>query len=113
MPDASTARRAKRSTRCAAAGTRSRCRCRRVRVQIKRRGGLAGLTLGAELDTSKMDGETAARVEHALESVVCSPPAPVPAQPDRFAYEITLPDRGKSVTVAEQQLPEELVPLVD
>jgi hypothetical protein len=83
-----------------------------VRVQIKRRGGLAGLTLGTEVETSKLDPHAAARVEHAVESVVASPPAPEPAQPDRFHYEITLPDRGKSVTVAEQQLPEGLEPLV-
>jgi hypothetical protein len=84
-----------------------------VRVQIKRRGGIAGLTLGTEVETSKLDPETAVRVEHAVESVVASPPAPAPAQPDRFHYEITLPDRGKSVTVAEQQLPQGLEPLVD
>ncbi|MFL5831652.1 MAG: protealysin inhibitor emfourin [Solirubrobacteraceae bacterium] len=84
-----------------------------MRVQIKRRGGIAGLTLGAELDTEKLDPNTAAQVEHAIENVVASPPAPEPAQPDRFHYEITLPDRGKSVSVSERQLPEDLAPLVE
>jgi hypothetical protein len=84
-----------------------------VRVQIKRRGGIAGLNLGAELDTEKLDPDTAAQVEHAVENVVASPPAPEPAQPDRFQYEITLPDRGKSVSVSERQLPEDLALLVE
>jgi hypothetical protein len=84
-----------------------------VRIQIKRRGGIAGLTLGTEVDTSQLAPDSAARVEHAVESLVSSPPAPAPVQPDRFHYEITLPDRGKSVTVAEQQLPAGLAPLVD
>jgi hypothetical protein len=84
-----------------------------VRVQIKRRGGIAGLTLGAELDTNQLDPATAARVEHAVANVVASPPDPEPAQPDRFHYEITLPDRGTSVSVGEQQLPDDLAPLVE
>jgi hypothetical protein len=84
-----------------------------VRVQIKRSGGIAGLTLAAEVDTSRLDADTAARVEQAVENVVESPPEPTPAQPDRFHYEITLPDRGKSVRLPEQQLPSDLAPLIE
>lgn len=92
---------------------RSRCRSSEVRVQIKRRGGIAGLTLGADLDTTELGGETASRVEQAVDRLTDQPPAPSSPQPDRFYYEITVPERDKSVSVAEQELPDDLRPLVD
>jgi hypothetical protein len=84
-----------------------------VRVQITRRGGIAGVPLHATLDTSDLDGRTAAEVEGALKRLMDQPQVASPPQPDRFYYEIAVPDRNWSTSVAEQDLPRELTPLVD
>ena len=84
-----------------------------MRVQLTRRGGIAGVSLHADLATSDLDAATAARVEEALDRLMDQPPAASPAQPDRFYYEITLPERNRSTFVAEHDVPTELTPLVE
>jgi hypothetical protein len=84
-----------------------------VRVQITRRGGIAGVPLHAELATSDLDDKTAAQVEGVLDRLMDQPPVASPPQPDRFYYEIILPDRDKSISVAERDLPPGLTPLVE
>ena len=84
-----------------------------MRVQVTRRGGIAGVPLHADLATSDLNAETAARVEGALDRLLDQPPVPSTPQPDRFSYEITVPDRDKSISVAEPDLPPELTPLVE
>jgi len=84
-----------------------------VRVQVTRRGGIAGISLHADLATSDLDAATAARVEEALDRLMDQPHVASAAQPDRFYYEITLPDRNRTTSVAEQDLPTELTPLVE
>jgi Emfourin len=84
-----------------------------LRIQIRRRGGLAGIALRADLDTSELDSETAARVEAAI-ARLWSATATVPTpQPDAFEYEITLPDHGAPVVVGEHELPSDLEPLIE
>lgn len=84
-----------------------------MQVQIKRRGGLAGVTLGAEVSTSDLDDETRARVEKAVVQLIDTPATASVPQPDRFNYEITVPERGATVTVPEQELPDDLRPLIE
>jgi hypothetical protein len=84
-----------------------------VQAQIKRRGGLAGVTLGAEVSTSDLDDETQARVEKALARLIDAPATTSAPQPDRFYYEITVPERRATVTVPEQELPDDLRPLIE
>lgn len=84
-----------------------------MRVQVTRRGGIAGLSLHADLVTSDLDVATAARVEQALDRLMDQPPVASTPQPDRFYYEITLPERDRSTSVAEQDLPTELTPLLE
>jgi hypothetical protein len=84
-----------------------------VRVQVTRRGGISGVPLHADLATSDFDGETAARVEEALCRLMDQPQVASPPQPDRFYYEITVPERGRSTSVAEHDLPPELTPVVE
>ena len=84
-----------------------------MRVQIKRHGGLAGVKLSADVETTDLDGDKAARAEQAVTRLLEEPAAASPAQPDRFRYEITVPGRGASVTVAEQDLPDDLRPLIE
>lgn len=72
-----------------------------MRVRVTRRGGLAGLTLSAELE---IDDAAA----HALERLA---PGGLP-HPDGFEYRFELPGRDP-LTVPEQDLPRELDPLLD
>jgi hypothetical protein len=69
--------------------------------------------LHADVETSDLDGKTAAQVEGALERLMNHPQVASAPQPDRFSYEIAVPDRGWSASVAEQDLPRELHPLVE
>ena len=82
-------------------------------MQIERHGGLAGVKLSAEVATTDLDATKAARAERAITRLLGGPAAVSPPQPDRFRYEITVPDRGASVTVGEQDLPDDLRPLIE
>jgi len=82
-----------------------------VRIEIKRRGGLAGVTLHAEVTTTDLDRETAAGVEKAIDGLAGSGASSSPSHPDEFSYDIGVPDRGVSVSVAEHDVPAELRPL--
>lgn len=84
-----------------------------MRVHIQRHGGLAGVRLSADVATTDLPGEKAARAEQAVTRLIDEPSAASPPQPDRFRYEITVPDRGASITVAEQDLSDDLMPLIE
>jgi emfourin len=72
---------------------------------VTRKGGLAGLTVAADLDTEDP------AVERALEQLVAGG-ASGPPNPDGFEYRFDLAD-GRSVTAPEHALPRELDPLLD
>jgi hypothetical protein len=83
-----------------------------VRIQIRRRGGLAGIALCGEIDTAELGSQTAARVEEAVARLLATAgSSPIP-KPDAFEYEITVPRSGDSVLVAEDELPTDLEPLI-
>jgi hypothetical protein len=84
-----------------------------VRVHIKRLGGLAGVKLSADVATTDLDDEKAARAEQAVTRLLDEPAPVSPPQPDRFRYEITVPERGASVTLNEQDIPDDLRPLIE
>ena len=84
-----------------------------MRVLVTRRGGIAGVSLHADLATSDLDAATAARVEEALDRLMDQPHAASAAQPDRFYYKITLPEHNRSTFVAEHDVPADLTPLLD
>jgi hypothetical protein len=75
-----------------------------VRVHVTRKGGLAGLTLAADVEASD-------EAERALEQLMAAGSGG-PPRPDGFEYRFDLPD-GRSVTAPEQELPRELDPLLD
>jgi hypothetical protein len=84
-------------------------------VRIRRRGGIAGnVAVGAELDTGELAAGGA--LESAVAALPWGRPAPAPAHPDAFRYEVTLPDdpgRGTAV-LGEHELDEDaLAPLLD
>jgi hypothetical protein len=84
-----------------------------VRVHINRYGGIAGLKLSADVATTDLDAEKAERAEQAVTRLLDGPATTSPPQPDRFRYEITVPERRTSVTVNEQDLPDDLRPLIE
>jgi hypothetical protein len=84
-----------------------------VQIQIRRRGGVAGVTLRADVATSDLDSETATRVEKAIGRLVDKPRTASAPHPDMFEYEIILPERDASVSVAERDMPDELTPLIE
>ena len=81
-----------------------------MRVQVRRRGGFAGVTLVADLDTATLDSKTAARVEEALAQLSGVEATPAD-HPDAFEYEFII--CGRKATVGEDQIPGELEPLLE
>jgi hypothetical protein len=84
-----------------------------MRIRIRRRGGLAGVTLRTDMDTAELDGATAARVERALTRLLTTAGPGSTPHPDAFEYEIAIPDRGETVSLGEHDVPPELQPLVE
>ena len=84
-----------------------------VIVQIRRRGGLAGVTLRADFDTAELGSQTAGRVEDAVGRLLKGPRTASTPRPDAFEYEITVPGHGAPVVVGEHDLPSDLEPLIE
>ncbi len=84
-----------------------------MRVHITRHGGIAGLKLSADVATTDLDAGKAERAEQAVTRLLDEPAATSPPQPDRFRYEISVPERRASVTVNEQDVPDDLRPLIE
>lgn len=84
-----------------------------MRLLIRRRGGIAGVTLRAEVDTADLPAEEAASLEAAVRDLAERSPAT--AQPDAFRYEITpLEDPGsRPVLVDQRDLSPDLRRLID
>lgn len=82
-----------------------------MHVQVVRRGGIAGVVLRGEADIAERAG--AGDVEGLLRSLPFGR-RPAPARPDRFLYEITITEggRSRSAQLGESELPEGLRPLV-
>jgi len=83
-----------------------------MHIQVVRRGGIAGVTLRGEADTAELAG--AGDAEDLLRSLPAGDPA-APGRPDRFRYEITVTEAGRSQTAHfnEDELPQGLRPVVD
>lgn len=84
-----------------------------MHIQVVRRGGIAGVTLRGEADTAEL-AATSGDTEKLLRALPSGDPA-APGRPDRFRYEITVTDGGRSQTAHfnEGELPEGLRPVVD
>jgi hypothetical protein len=86
-----------------------------MRVRVTRRGGFAGVTLHAALDTAQLSAGDAARAEAALRDL---PWDRLPAEPtgaDRFRYEVVTVEGGheRHVELGDTELPDTLRPLVE
>jgi hypothetical protein len=83
-----------------------------MHIQVVRRGGIAGVTLRGEADSAELAG-AGVDAEELLRSLPSGGTAS-PGRPDRFRYEITVTDGGRSRTshFNEDELPESLRPVV-
>ena len=83
-----------------------------MHIQVVRRGGIAGVTLRGEADSAELAG-AGGDTEELLRSLPARPAAP--GRPDRFRYEITVTEAGRSQTAHfnEDELPQGLRPVVD
>ncbi len=72
-----------------------------MRLRIRRLGGIAGnVAFGTDLDTAELPADDASRLEAALGRVPWGGPAPAPAHPDGYRYEVAVPDEpGRGTTV--------------
>lgn len=84
-----------------------------MRLQIRRTGGIAGVTLRAQLDTEQMGAEQAAQVHHAIRDLAGRKDT-APPHPDAFRYEITqLDDPSQApIILNEHAIPTELNELI-
>jgi hypothetical protein len=85
-----------------------------VRLRIRRLGGIAGVRLRAELDTSDLPADRSAEIEGAIRGLR-GRAASGPPRPDAFRYEITTLDDPDStpLTLEERDVPEPLAPLIE
>lgn len=86
-----------------------------MRVEIVRSGGLAGVRIRCRIDTGELAPEEASQVEAALRQLPFGRPAPQASHPDAFQYQITVSDDGteQSVVVGENEIPDDLRPIVE
>jgi len=86
-----------------------------VRVRVVRRGGIAGIPMTADVDTTELGQPQAEQAEQALRSAQHAAPSGPPA-PDRFSFHLSLPDSASEDPVAvvvERDVPAALRPLLD
>jgi hypothetical protein len=85
-----------------------------MRVDVTRRGGVAGVSLHATLDTRQLTETDAPRVEAALRALPWGRLSQGSMGPDRFRYEIVTAgdDHERRVMLSESEIPEALRPLL-
>lgn len=84
-----------------------------VRVGFRRSGGFAGITIGADTDTSQLPADLGERAR----ALLVGPDRPPPGAaggPDRFTYELRLDDgeRQRTLRWPETAVPDEARPLI-
>ena len=89
-----------------------------IHLELVQSGGLAGLTLVAEVDVDDLPPDEAVAVRRALDTAdlpaLAARPSPPPAGPDRFSYELTVDAGGgrRCVKLQEPDVPAELRPVL-
>jgi hypothetical protein len=89
-----------------------------TRIELVRSGGLAGISMGADVRVGDLPSEQAAAVDAALAEVDLDALAArraAPTGPDRYQYDVVVTDGGRrrSVRLGESEVPAELRPLLD
>ncbi len=89
-----------------------------IHLQLVQSGGLAGLTLVAEVDVDDLPADAAVLVRRALDATdlpaLAARPPPPPVGPDRFSYELTVESGGdrQCLKLQEPEVPPELRPVL-
>ncbi|HEY7135890.1 MAG TPA: protealysin inhibitor emfourin [Acidimicrobiia bacterium] len=73
-----------------------------MRVEVVRRGGIAGVPVRGELETAALPAGVRTAAEKALAALPFGAPAPTPAHPDGFSYEITLAGEARGPAVLDE-----------
>jgi hypothetical protein len=87
-----------------------------MRIRVTRRGGLAGIPLHGEIDTSELPPEQARLAEDALHALPETAADTPPRHPDGFQYEIAFsPADGpaRSMLIDEADVPDGLRPVIE
>jgi hypothetical protein len=88
-----------------------------MHVRVVRRGGLAGIPMRGEVETTELaqTPDHARAIEDALRGLPVDRPPAAPSHPDGFQYAIEFADGGgepRSVTLDESEVSDELRPLI-
>jgi len=87
-----------------------------MRVRVIRRGGLAGIAMRGEIETTELPPHQAQLAEEALHGLPADAPPAAPQHPDGFQYEIAFsPPGGASRTtlIDEAEVSEALRPVIE
>jgi hypothetical protein len=82
-----------------------------MRITVVRRGGLAGVALRGDADTSELSPPTATAAEEALKNLPSRGSEIAASHPDGFLYELSFD--GNSVTLDESQISDDLRPIIE
>ncbi len=89
-----------------------------LHVIFERTGGLAGITISATVDSADLSESQASELRKLIDQAdffnLPAVIAPSKPHPDRFEYNVTVQDDGRSHTirVSEEAIPENLRPLI-
>ena len=88
-----------------------------MRIRVIRRGGLAGIPMRGEIETTELPQSQALLAEQALQKLpIDAPPVP-PRHPDGFQYEIAFSPDGsgadRSLVLDEAEVSDALRPVID
>ena len=90
-----------------------------MRISLVRTGGLAAMRRIVMVDTEALAAEKARQIESLIRQAdlpsLSEPTMAVRRSPDRFRYTLTVEEEGRQskVTLAEEEMPERLRPLLD
>jgi hypothetical protein len=86
-----------------------------MQVKVVRRGGLAGIAMRGEVDTTSLPGHAAAAAQRALAKLPANKAAAPPSHPDSFQYELAYSEGGSArlLCLDESEISDDLQPVID
>jgi len=87
-----------------------------MHIRVTRRGGLAGIPLSGEIDTTELPPQQATLAEAALHKLPIGTPKAPPGHPDGFQYEIAFSPSGgesRSLVIDEAEVSAALRPVIE
>ena len=87
-----------------------------MHIRVTRRGGIAGIPLRGEIDTTELSSDQARLAEEALHTLPDTTTEAPPGHPDGFQYEIAFsPAQGaaRSMMIDESEISDALRPVIE